>query len=514
MKKETVFSALAKCLGYIGIFYGAQIIVSTFIGFIVGVLSAFRENFDPVTAVTRVTYELMILSGLVFLGIVFLMKRKNLSRELSLKKTPPSAVVSGAFLGFGAFFLAGILISIMSLIPAVTESQSAYMEQQEAMKAANPALWAEIFYVCLGAPIVEEILCRGLVLNTLKRSMRPASAILITGVIFAMIHGNLYQIVFTLPLGILLAWIVHRFDSIWPAILLHVCFNSSNYPAQICLHLGYGEEDTVTNIVYIATLLFCLIAIPAGILLTKYACSQKEPPEPVFIPEPTPPQTPGYVPPTFTPPVYTPPVYTPPYYNPQGGPMAAPEYMIVGLGNPGDKYAQNRHNVGFMALDYIAIRENVNINNMRFKALTGECVLAGKKVLLLKPQTFMNLSGEAVREAAAFYKIPPERILVLFDDINFQPGMFRIRTDGSAGGHNGIKSIITCLGTEAFPRVKIGVGTPPPQWELMNWVLGNPAPEDQKKILASLEDVYTTAKHFTAGNLDRAASLFNGKMHE
>ena len=193
--------------------------------------------------------------------------------------------------------------------------------------------------------------------------------------------------------------------------------------------------------------------------------------------------------------------------------MAAPEYLIVGLGNPGEKYAQNRHNVGFAALDYIALRENVSVQSLRFKALTGECTLAGKKVLLMKPQTFMNSSGEAVREAAAFYKTPPERILVIFDDINFQPGTFRIRPSGSAGGHNGIKSIISCLGSDAFPRVKMGVGNPPPQWELMNWVLGNPSPEDQKKIVAALEDVYSSAKHFAAGTLDQAANLYNGKQH-
>ena len=193
--------------------------------------------------------------------------------------------------------------------------------------------------------------------------------------------------------------------------------------------------------------------------------------------------------------------------------MAAPEYLIVGLGNPGEKYAQNRHNVGFMALDYIALRERVTVQNLRFKALTGECTLSGKKVLLLKPQTFMNLSGEAVREAAAFYKIPPEKILVIYDDINFVPGVFRIRNSGSAGGHNGIKSIISCLGTDAFPRVKIGVGNPPPQWELMNWVLGNPSPEDQKSIISSLEDVYDSTKLFAAGDLDRAAALYNGKQH-
>jgi PTH1 family peptidyl-tRNA hydrolase len=190
------------------------------------------------------------------------------------------------------------------------------------------------------------------------------------------------------------------------------------------------------------------------------------------------------------------------------------DWLVVGLGNPGKEYEYTRHNVGFMALDYIALRENTTISNLRFKALTGECTLNGKKVLLMKPQTFMNLSGEAVREAAAFYKIPPQNILVIFDDINFAPGIFRIRGNGSAGGHNGIKSIISCLGTDAFPRVKLGVGTPPPQWELMNWVLGNPSPEDQKKIIASMEDVYQTAKLFVGGDLQKASQLYNGKKHE
>lgn len=511
MKKQTVMSALLKCLGYVGIFYGAQFAASTFVGMLTGFIAAFKgTSFDPIMATNRVLYEIMLLSGLIFFGIIILIKKNDFFRETSLKKPIPSASAAGVFLGFGAFFGAAILIALVSVIPSFAESQSTYMEQQEMLQAAKPALWAEILYICIGAPLVEEFLCRGLILNTLKKSMRPFSAIVITGTIFAMIHGNLYQIAFTLPLGILMAWLAHRFDSIWPAIFTHIAFNSSNYPAQICLKLGYSETDSVTTFVYLATMLFCAVSIPAGILLAKEACKKKAPPEPVFVPE----ERPSFPQQNFPPQTFAPPVYNTPYYNYQGGPMAAPEFLIVGLGNPGDKYAQNRHNVGFMALDYIAIRENISINNLRFKALTAECVLAGKKALLMKPQTFMNLSGESVREAAAFYKIPPEKILVIFDDINFEPGVFRIRTGGSAGGHNGIKSIISCLGTDAFPRVKMGVGTPPPQWELMNWVLGNPAPEDQKKILASLEDVYTTTKHFTAGNLDRAAALFNGKKHE
>ena len=194
--------------------------------------------------------------------------------------------------------------------------------------------------------------------------------------------------------------------------------------------------------------------------------------------------------------------------------MASPEYLIVGLGNPGAQYAANRHNCGFMALDYIALREQVPVKNLRFRALTGETVMEGKKVLLLKPQTFMNLSGDAVREAAAFYRIPPEKILVIFDDINFAPGTFRVRGQGSAGGHNGIKSVISSLGSDAFPRIKMGVGAPPEGWDLIRYVLGNPSPEDQKKIVSSLADVYAAARLFVAGDLDRACQLYNGKVHE
>ena len=194
--------------------------------------------------------------------------------------------------------------------------------------------------------------------------------------------------------------------------------------------------------------------------------------------------------------------------------MAAPEMILVGLGNPEPKYARNRHNVGFQAIDAIAEEYGAKIQNLRFSALTGEAMIAGKKVLLLKPQTYMNLSGNAVRAAADFYKIPPQNILVLFDDISFAPGIFRIREKGSAGGHNGIKSIISSLGSDAFPRVKIGVGQPPEGWELMNHVLGNPSPEDEKKIRATFPDVAKTASLFAEGKLDLAAASFNGKMHE
>ena len=193
--------------------------------------------------------------------------------------------------------------------------------------------------------------------------------------------------------------------------------------------------------------------------------------------------------------------------------MAAPEFLIVGLGNPGAKYARNRHNAGFLALDHLSAKANIPVKNLRFQALCGEGFLGGKKVLLMKPQTFMNLSGEAVREAAAFYKIPPQNILVLFDDISFQPGVFRIREKGSAGGHNGIKSVIACLGSQEFPRVKIGVGAVPEGWDLMHHVLANPCPEDMAKIVASFDDVYETALFFVTGDLSQAGARFNGKLH-
>lgn len=194
--------------------------------------------------------------------------------------------------------------------------------------------------------------------------------------------------------------------------------------------------------------------------------------------------------------------------------MAAPEFIIVGLGNPGVKHEQNRHNCGFMAIDYIALRQNVETKKLRFNALTAETEIEGKKVLLMKPQTFMNSSGGAVREAAAFYKIPPEKILVIFDDISFNPGIFRIRKNGSAGGHNGIKSIINCLSSDQFPRVKIGVGNKPEGWELMNWVLGDLTGKDLDRVIACMEDVYGTAKFFVKGEIDKAGASFNGKMHE
>ncbi len=188
------------------------------------------------------------------------------------------------------------------------------------------------------------------------------------------------------------------------------------------------------------------------------------------------------------------------------------EFLIVGLGNPGSKYWNTRHNVGFAALDALAQELNIPVNRVKFQGLTGQGSLEGQKLILLKPTTYMNLSGQSVKAAASFYRIPPERILVLFDDISLEPGRLRIRKSGSAGGHNGVKSIIACLGSQEFPRVKIGVGAKPhPDYDLADWVL-SVFPYDLREAMA---DTYRRAAQaaitvVTQGP-DAAANRFNGK---
>lgn len=185
-------------------------------------------------------------------------------------------------------------------------------------------------------------------------------------------------------------------------------------------------------------------------------------------------------------------------------------HLLVGLGNPGDKYTFTRHNTGFMALDFIAQKCGVKVNRVRFKSLCGEAHIGGCRVLLLKPQTFMNLSGEAVREAADFYKIPPENIIVLFDDVNFDVGAMRIRRSGSDGGHNGIKSIIYQLSSDAFPRVKIGVGKKPsPEYNLADFVLGSYSEDDKKVLFSEFEKVYDCVGLMLSGQIDKAMNLYN-----
>ena len=159
-------------------------------------------------------------------------------------------------------------------------------------------------------------------------------------------------------------------------------------------------------------------------------------------------------------------------------------WLVVCLGNPGKEYENTRHNIGFMTADEIERREGVKINKLKYRALTGEVKLGGERVLVLKPQTYMNLSGEAVKLAGAFYKIPPDHVIVISDDVSLPLGKLRIRANGSAGGHNGLKNIIAHLGTDAFPRIKVGVGAPAhPEHEMVDWVIGNFTPAE-KKIVA------------------------------
>ncbi|MBQ7255148.1 MAG: aminoacyl-tRNA hydrolase [Oscillospiraceae bacterium] len=186
-------------------------------------------------------------------------------------------------------------------------------------------------------------------------------------------------------------------------------------------------------------------------------------------------------------------------------------WLIVGLGNPGSQYDRTRHNAGFLALDRLAEQLGAKVNRVRFRAMTAQATIGGEKVLLMKPQTFMNASGLSVQPAAAFYKIPPERILVLFDDISLPPGKVRIRAEGSAGGHNGLKSIISALGSQAFPRVKIGVGEKPhPDYDLKDWVLSKPSAQESKLIDSALDHAVSAVEVILKDGCAAAASKFNG----
>lgn len=188
------------------------------------------------------------------------------------------------------------------------------------------------------------------------------------------------------------------------------------------------------------------------------------------------------------------------------------EYLIAGLGNPTPKYENTRHNAGFLCLDRVAERSHAEISRRRFQALTGDAELGGKRCLLLKPLTFMNLSGEAVAEAARFYKITPERVLVIFDDISLEVGRLRLRRKGSDGGHNGVKSIIGCLNSEDFPRIKVGVGAKPhPDYNLADWVLSSFRAEELEALEHARDNAAAAAELIVAGQFDRAMNLYNGK---
>lgn len=189
------------------------------------------------------------------------------------------------------------------------------------------------------------------------------------------------------------------------------------------------------------------------------------------------------------------------------------DYLIVGLGNPGSKYEKTRHNVGFRAIDLLAKELGCKVDKGKFQGLCGQASYNGKKLLLLKPQTFMNLSGQSVQQAAAFYKLPPERVIVLFDDISLVPGRLRVRAEGSAGGHNGIKSIIAELGSQNFPRVKIGVGAKPhPDYDLADWVLSSFSTQEEKLLVPALERAGEAALCLLEHGVPEAANRFNGAV--
>lgn len=186
------------------------------------------------------------------------------------------------------------------------------------------------------------------------------------------------------------------------------------------------------------------------------------------------------------------------------------EYIVVGLGNPDRKYENTRHNAGFIMIDFIADKIGVKINRVKFKSLVGEGNIGGSKVLLMKPSTYMNNSGEAVIEAMKFYKIPPENVIVLLDDINLDVGKMRIRSKGSDGGQKGMRSIIYLSGKDNFPRVKIGIGKKPnPEYDLASWVLSKFTKNELATLGKIAENSYEAVELIIQGKTDRAMNLFN-----
>lgn len=196
--------------------------------------------------------------------------------------------------------------------------------------------------------------------------------------------------------------------------------------------------------------------------------------------------------------------------NKEPAPTGAVEYIIVGLGNPGTEYENTRHNIGFMTIDTLCEKYKVSCKKLKFKSLTCDVMISGKRCLIMKPGTYMNKSGEAVTEAMSFYKITPERTIIVFDDISLEPGKMRIRRKGSDGGHNGIKNIIYLSGADTFPRIKMGVGAKPhPDYNLADWVLGHFMKEDGEKLEQCFDNAVTALELMVDGKIDQAMNKFN-----
>ena len=193
-----------------------------------------------------------------------------------------------------------------------------------------------------------------------------------------------------------------------------------------------------------------------------------------------------------------------------GNKSSAVDWLVAGLGNPGQKYQNTRHNMGFLTVDLLAEQKNIKLNRVKFKSAYNILSFAGYRCLVMKPQTYMNLSGEAVREAAQFYKVPADHVLVIYDDVSLPVGKLRVRPSGSAGGHNGIKNIIAHLGTQDFPRIKIGTGAPAGGGEeMVDWVTGVPSQAEREVLFESFERAVQAAACVTEHGCQRAMNEFN-----
>lgn len=191
-------------------------------------------------------------------------------------------------------------------------------------------------------------------------------------------------------------------------------------------------------------------------------------------------------------------------------PTGAPEYLVVGLGNPGNKFTYTRHNSGFLCLDMLSDKLNIRIDRLKFKSLICDTTINGHRCIVMKPQTFMNNSGEAVRECAAFYKIPAEKVIVIYDDISLDVGKLRIRRKGTDGGHNGIKSIIYHLNSDQFPRIKVGCGKKPhPDYDLADWVLSEFKKDELKALEPALSNACKALELLLDNNIEKAMNLYN-----